>query len=85
MGTVATWITALATVAMVWVGWRNYELYQQAQQQQEQHKDDLNDLLEAVVIATLLTQEPGGTGAFDRLTTKFREHYKGKRPVFKAP
>lgn len=87
----ATWITAIASVvmaltsaAMAWVAWESHRLHEQAKAESAQRQKDFDDLLEALVIATLISG-PSSYGGFNDAIRAFRERYKGQRQIFKGP
>ena len=78
----AIWITALASVAMAFVGYWSYRLSKQAIERGDRQQRDFEDLLEALVIATMISG-PSSYGAFNDAIKAFKAKYKGSREIFK--
>jgi len=74
-------LLALATIGIFWFTRLTYNLYRDMQKKQQEQEEKFNDLLEALVIATILSG-PSSTGAFGNAKTTFLQEYKGNTKIF---
>ena len=79
----STLVMALATVGIFLFTWLNYRMYVRMKEGNEEQQRRFNDLLEAIVIATILSG-PSSWGQFTEAKTKFLREYKGHTQVFKS-
>lgn len=86
---IGTLVTAAATAGIFFFTKQMYSLQKELtskqedlQKKQEDQEQKFHDLLEALVIATIISG-PSSTGGFDNAKAKFIEEYKGKEKIFK--
>ena len=81
---VSTAVSAFATIGIFLVAWLNIRMYKTLQEKHGEEQERFQDLLEAMVIATLLTGPGHRTGNyFENGKRYFRNSYKGKTLIFK--
>jgi hypothetical protein len=75
-------ISAVATVVICFVTCLNYRMYQKIQAKHDEEQQRFGDLMEAMVIATLLSG-PSGYGDYSNCKKNFSGEYKGETKIFK--
>jgi len=81
---ISTCVASVATLGILIFTRLTYKLYRSMQQKQEEQEHRFNDLLEAIVIATLLTGPGHNTSNyFENGKRYFMQAYKGKTNIFK--
>ncbi len=75
-------ISAVATFLIFIFTWLNYRMYRKIQVGHEEERQRFEDLLQALVIATLLTA-PSVQGPYTTNKQTFLSEYRGKTPIFK--
>lgn len=78
----SSFVAAGATVRMLIFTWLNYRMYREIEARNDQQQQHFEDLLQAVVIATLLSG-PSSYGAYADCKKTFQKEYKGTTPVFR--
>jgi len=79
---IGTLIMAAATVGICFFTIQTYKLSKNLQQKQDEQDQKFRDLLEALVIATILSA-PTATEAFNNAKQKFFHEYRGATKIFK--
>jgi|GEM_PF-6897603 len=77
---IGTFITAAATAGIFFFTKQTYKLSQNLQQKQDEQDQKFRDLLEALVIATILSG-PTATGGFNDAVKMFHQKYRGKTKI----
>ena len=75
-------ISAVATVVICFVTCLNYRMYQKIQAKHDEEQQRFGDLMEAMVIATLLSG-PSVVGPYATNKDTFLKQYKGETKIFK--
>jgi archaellum component FlaG (FlaF/FlaG flagellin family) len=79
---IGTLIMAVATAGICFFTKQTYKLSKNLQQKQDEQDQKFRDLLEALIIATILSG-PTATGGFNDAKQKFLQQYRGTTKIFK--
>lgn len=74
-------VSALATVGIFLFTRLNLMIYKELQKKQEEQQQKFNDLLEAIVVATIVSTP--NIGVKKDIKRNFLREYKGKAKIFK--
>ncbi|HOX22222.1 MAG TPA: hypothetical protein PLL10_02065 [Elusimicrobiales bacterium] len=89
VNTFATAFSALATIVIAVWAYKSHKLAEEIKKstdvqkkENDEYRTQVSDLYQAIAIATLISG-PSSTGGADAAIKCFKNHYKGKTPVFK--
>lgn len=87
--TIASLITAIASVVIAFYAWKNHELAKSfegldklREKRDQEYRCQVSDLYQGIIIATLMGGQPS-SGVLKESIATFKERYNGKTPIFK--